>query len=147
MKKSETIEHIVLGCIYIANTEYLKRHILTAIVIYQTLALKYKLVDNAAPYKYVLSPFLENEIHKLYCDQSILSDEPIASNRPYITPVDKTSYKVFLIYISHANDVNLQQKKKEKITKFQYLCEEFTQSYNEKYMCNPCGNLGYGTNI
>lgn len=125
---SETIEHIISGCQTLANTEYLKRHNLTSNIIHQKLAHFCHLKEDEVPYyKYIPEPVLENTEYRLYWDTTIVTDKPVANNRPDITLVDKANKTAYFIDISHPLDHNLEQKEAEKVNKYYDLCEEYKQ--------------------
>ncbi|XP_060518311.1 uncharacterized protein LOC132697066 [Cylas formicarius] len=123
----ETIEHVTAGCQTLAPSEYTKRHNLTANIVHQELAMLCNLGEGKySPYfKYIPAPVLENENYRLYWDTPIVTDKPIASNRPEIILLDKANKKAYFIDISHPSDHNLEQKEREKINKYYDLAEEY----------------------
>src|SRR6266478_1072944 len=136
-KCSETIQHIISGCI--ANTEYLHRHNLSCKIVHQYLGLKYHLItDSTEYYKYEPRSVIENEGYKLYWDRQVITDKTILSNRPDIILIDKTKKIAFLIDVAHPLDTNLNQTFQNKIIKYRDLAEEIRKMWHlEKTVIIP----------
>ncbi|HEY6435395.1 MAG TPA: hypothetical protein VIY47_02315, partial [Ignavibacteriaceae bacterium] len=124
-RESETIHHITSGCSLLSNTEYLHRHNLSAKIVHQFLAQRYKLITTDDPYyKYEPQPVLENESIKIYWDRPVITDRTILANRPDIIIIDKSNKTAKLIDLAHPNDHNLNTSFSNKITKYKDLAEE-----------------------
>lgn len=119
----ETIQHITGGCQAFAATQYKERHDSVAKILHQELARKMKLLqtDQIPYYKYVPESILENEQYKLYWDRSVLTDQPVAHNRPDLILVDKFSKQTTLVDVAIPNSNNLRCKHNEKIIKYRDL--------------------------
>lgn len=131
----ETISHIITGCSTLANTEYLRRHNLTANIVHQAIALKYQLITTEQPYyKYNPPPVLEGNSIRLYFDHSILTDKKIPANRPDIVIHDLQKKMAWFIDIAHPADHNINKSEQEKITKYLPLSEEYRKIHKLQYI-------------
>jgi hypothetical protein len=112
----------------LVQQEYKTRHDHVAKVLHDTLAFKYKLLDQKTPYyKYDPPRVLENEDARMYWDRGVITDQTIAHNRPDITVIDKKNKKAYLIDITVPNSANLQAAYTEKIRKYAELAIEVKQ--------------------
>lgn len=122
---TESIQHLISGCSVLAQTEYLRRHNLTAGIIHQQLGKISGLLVNQEPYyKYIPYPVLENTDYRLYWDTTIITDKTVAANRPDIVLINKKSKIAYLIDIAHPLDTNLEKTEREKINKYYDLSQE-----------------------
>ena len=127
----ESLRHIVSGCPYLANGEYLHRHNQVARIIHQQLALQYGLVDFEMPYyRYDPAPVLENNSALLYWDRTIITDRYIVANRPDIVIVDRSVRRAIIVDITVPHDDNLVKAEKEKVSKYLDLAHEITAMWN-----------------
>jgi hypothetical protein len=107
----ETIDHITSGCRLLAATDYTNRHNNVAKIVHLALTNKHKLTDTTQPYyTYTPQTVIENNTHKIYWDNPILTDKTITANRPDITLVDKQTKTTYLIDISVPSDTNINNK-------------------------------------
>jgi hypothetical protein len=130
---SETIDHIITGCPNLANIEYLHRHNLSAAIVHQQLAKKYKFINEIVPYyEYQPKTVLENSEVKLYWDREIITDKTINCNRPDIVLIKQKDRTAFLINITHPADHNLSKAESDKMSKYHELTIEFKEMYKSK---------------
>ena len=73
---------------------------------------------------------LENENFKILWDFSIQTDKKIRANRPDIIFVDKRERTVMFIDVTIPNDLNIIEKKLEKIEKYTDLGIEIKELWN-----------------
>lgn len=130
---TETIDHITSGCTMLAGTDYVERHNNVAKIVYIEIVKLHKLVEHTEPYfKYQPPRVLENNNHKIYWDNTILTDKTIVANRPDITLVDKQKATTYLIDISIPNAPNIQHKYNEKIEKYTPLATEVQRIWKQE---------------
>lgn len=121
-EKTETIQHIVAGCSFIAPREYLNRHNDVAKIIHQALGIKAKLIKETTPYyKYQPCAILENEDVKIYWDTMIITDRAVSHNKPDIIILHKKERSACIIDVAIPVDDNIRKSVTEKITKYQDL--------------------------
>lgn len=98
---------------------------MVANVIHMKLALKHGLITTGQPfYKYTPQNVLENQIHKLYFDRLVLTDNTMAANRPDITLIDKRAKTTYLIDVAIPNTNNIEKRISEKVKKYTELATE-----------------------
>jgi hypothetical protein len=80
--------------IFLAQSEYKKRHDIFAKIIHMNLAVKFNLLKNTQPhYSYTPESCLENDSYKLYFDRTVLTDIHIKHNRPDIRILNNNKSK------------------------------------------------------
>jgi hypothetical protein len=81
--EGETTEHIISSCIVLAQSEYMKRHDIFAII-HMNLAVKFNLLKDTQPH-YIYKPesCLEKDNYKLYFDRTVLTDIHIQTRHYY----------------------------------------------------------------
>lgn len=133
-QSKETLEHILGGCVQLAQNEYKNRHDNMGKIIHLEIAKKIKLIKEPIPpdHQYIPKPVLQNEqnTYILYWDRSILTDIMTISNRPDVILWDKEKSKVYLIDFAVVNSNNLEKTKNQKITKYQQLAYEIKRLWN-----------------
>ena len=88
--KPETIQHITAACAQLTQSDYKHRHDQVGNIVYQKIALKYKLINTITPYyNYTPNVVAENNSCRRYWDRSIIIDKTVRHNRPDITLVVK----------------------------------------------------------
>lgn len=128
---TETIQHLLSGCTFLANRDYLHRHNLSCAIIHQYLGKKYELLTHTVPYyKYNPQAVMENEIAKLYWDTTIQTDATVTANRPDIVLLCKTSQKAYFIDIAHPADHNIEATEITKRSKYLPLANDYKELYN-----------------
>lgn len=132
-KPGETIEHVTAGCSELANNAYLGRHNSIAAMVHQELALKEGLIENYIPYyKYNPLAVLQNSRNVLYWDRTIITDKPVAHNRPDIVLIDELNKQGLLIDIAVPLTHNLEETEKTKLIKYQDLAVEIKNVWKLK---------------
>ncbi|KAG6455661.1 hypothetical protein O3G_MSEX009336 [Manduca sexta] len=130
-RPGESIRHVISGCSYLANGEYLHRHNLVAKIIHQQITLRYGLVSSEVPYyQYIPQPVLENDHATLYWDRSIITDRTIVANKPDIVIVDRLSRRAILVDVTIPHDDNLVKAEKDKMSKYLDLAHEVTDMWD-----------------
>ncbi|XP_045463785.1 uncharacterized protein LOC123673343 [Harmonia axyridis] len=129
----EHIQHVTSGCSILAPREYTDRHNQMAKVYHQAMALKLKLIKTKRK-NHLYSPenVLENEEFKLYWDTTMVTDRPVANNRPDIVLLNKTEKSCEIIDITVPSDDNISRAYTEKITKYFDLSFELKEMYKLK---------------
>jgi hypothetical protein len=115
--EGETIEHII--CTVLAQSEYKKRHDISAKIIHMNLAVKFNLLKDTQPH-YICKPdsCLENVNYKLYFDRTVLTDIHIHHNRPDIIILNKQQKQAYHLDIAVPNSHNITQAHNTKINKY-----------------------------
>ncbi|XP_045463805.1 uncharacterized protein LOC123673363 [Harmonia axyridis] len=129
----EHIQHVTSGCSILAPREYTDGHNQMAKVYHQAMALKLKLIKTKRK-NHLYSPenVLENEEFKLYWDTTMVTDRPVANNRPDIVLLNKTEKSCEIIDITVPSDDNISRAYTEKITKYFDLSFELKEMYKLK---------------
>lgn len=114
----EHIQHVTSGCPILAPREYTDRHNQMAKIYHQAIALKNRLLTTRKK-NHVYSPenILENESCRIYWDTTIVTDRPVANNRPDIVLIKKTEEVCYIIDITVPADDNISRAYTEKISK------------------------------
>ena len=113
------LKHIVTGCSYLANGEYLHRHNQIAKIIHQQLAFQYDLVELEVPhYRYNPTSVLENSCALLYWDRPIITDRYIVANRLDIVLVDRVARRAVIVDVTTPHDDNLVKQKNNNASKW-----------------------------
>ncbi|XP_044760844.1 uncharacterized protein LOC123318291 [Coccinella septempunctata] len=129
----EHIQHVTSGCSILAPREYTDRHNQMAKIYHQAIALKYNLL-KVKKKNHLYSPegVLENESYKLYWDTTIVTERPVANNRPDIVLFKKESKICYIIDITVPSDDNISRAYTEKISKYYDLSFNLKEMYQFK---------------
>ncbi|XP_044757776.1 uncharacterized protein LOC123315935 [Coccinella septempunctata] len=129
----EHIQHVTSGCSILAPREYTDRHNQMAKVYHQAMALKLKLIKTKRKnHLYLPENVLENEEFKLYWDTTMVTDRPVANNRPDIVLLNKREKSCVIIDITVPSDDNISRAYTEKLTKYFDLSFELKEMYRLK---------------
>jgi hypothetical protein len=142
--KDETVDHLVAGCVKLAQGEYKARHDKVASVVHWRLCKKYGIEVHKDWYKHEIQPVLETDKVKILWDMCIQTDIVIQARRPDIVVVDKTKKEILIIDIAVPADANVGVKEQEKITKYLDLKMELKRLWRMKARVIPVvvGALG-----
>ena len=117
-KVDESIDHVVSGCIKLAQKEYKRRH------------------DNLGKcnfedkwYKHEPESVLENEDYKTLWDFSIQPDHVIEAQRRDLVVVDKKERSCKIIDFAVPGDSRIQEKEKDKMEKNQDMGRELQKIF------------------
>ena len=88
-KVVESIDHIVSGCIKLAQKEYIRRHDNLGKIVQWKLARKYNFEAGDKWHEHEPESVLENEDYKMLWDFCIQTDHVIEVRRPDLVLVDK----------------------------------------------------------
>ena len=80
----ETIDHMISGCLTVANTEYLQRHDRIAKFIHWTLCKHYEIRHTEKWYEHTPEPVVEGKNVTMLWDFNVHTDRKIDVNRPDI---------------------------------------------------------------
>ena len=130
--KSESVQHLVSGCEKLAQKEYKRRHDNVAKKVHWDLCKKNGLECTDKWYEHVPEGAVENEEVKLLWDNNVQCDYVIEARRPDIIIVDKKEHKGLIIDIAVPADVNVGEKEKEKVEKYQDLKREIARLWKLK---------------
>lgn len=127
---AETIQHLSSGCTYLAPKDYLRRHDRAGGIIHQAICKENKLVNELKPfYKYSPELVQENQNAKVLWNSDIITDRPVAHNRPDIFLFDRNENKGYIIDITVPLDDNVRRARMEKIEKYHELATEVKAIY------------------
>ncbi|XP_044754063.1 uncharacterized protein LOC123313273 [Coccinella septempunctata] len=127
---TETIQHITSSCPILAPREYTDRHNAMAKAYHQAIALKNGLIKHQKKiFEYLPKEILENEEMKLYWDHPLVTDRPIAHNRPDIVILKKKKKELIIIDITIPADDNAERAYNEKKIKYHDLAFELKEIY------------------
>ena len=143
-KIDETIYHIVSGCSKLAHKEYKRRHDNLGKIVHWKLARKCNFEAGDKWYEHEPESVLENEDYKIMWDFSIQTDHAIEARRPDLVLVDKKERICKIIDFAVPGDSRIEEKKKDKIEKYQDLGRELQKIWNAKEKIIPLvvGSLG-----
>ena len=122
-KVDESIDHVVSGCSKLVQKEYKRRHDSLG-KIHWKLARKCNFEAGDKWYKHEPESVLENEDYKILWDFSIQTDHVIEAQRPDLVVVDKKERICKIIHFAVPGDSRIEEKKKDKIEKYQDLGRE-----------------------
>ena len=88
-KVDESIDHIVSGCIKLAQKEYIRRHDNLGKIVHWKLTRKYDFEAGDKWHEHEPGSILENEDYKILWDFCIQTDHVIEAQRPDLVLVDK----------------------------------------------------------
>ena len=143
--ESETISHILFGCDALAKREYLNRHNGVCKFVHHTIVKDYGIAcsDNWFTHK-PKDVILQKEVEIIY-DQVIQTSRPIGANRPDIIVKDGRKKRVMIIDVACPNDINVGEKEREKISKYQSLGAELKKMWGLDWVVVPVVVGGLGT--
>jgi hypothetical protein len=143
-EKDETVDHLVAGCVKLAQGEYKARHDKVGAVIHWRLCKKYGIEVHKDWYRHEVQPVIETDQVKLLWDMCIQTDHVIQARRPDLVVVDKTKKEITIIDFAVPADKNVAEKEKEKIEKYQELKVELKRLWKMKARVVPVvvGALG-----
>ena len=109
---------------------------------------QYGLRTTQAQWKHQPEPITETERVKILWDFEIRTDHHIPARRPDIIIVDKEKKETTIIDVAVPDDMNIEQKEREKISKYQDLRLEIQKLWNTRAKVVPIviGALGVTTN-
>lgn len=129
-RAAETIQHVTSSCPVMAPREYTDRHNSMAKVYHQAIAIQAGLIKKEKrAYEYRPSEILENDRIRLYWDSPLITDRPIAHNRPDIVIFHKLENKVTIIDVTIPADDNIEKAYAEKRMKYHDLAFELKEIY------------------
>lgn len=129
----EHIQHVTSGCSVLAPREYTDRHNQMAKIYHQAMALKYRLLNvKKKNHLYLPDVILENEFYKLYWDTTMVTDRPVANNRPDIVLFKKEQKVCYIIDITVPSDDNISRAYSEKLSKYFDLSFNLREMYQLK---------------
>ena len=123
-KVDESIDHIVSGCSKLAQKEYKRRHDNLGKIVHWKLTRKCNFEARDKWYEHEAESVLENEDYKILWDFSIQTDHVIEVRRPDLVLVDKKERSCKIIDFAVPRDSRIEEKKKDKIEKYQDLGRE-----------------------
>lgn len=140
----ETVSHLLSGCSKLAGTDYTTRHNEVGKILHRNICTQYEIQTSEQYWRHQPQSVTENEKVKLLWNFEIQTDRRIQARRPDIVLIDKTKKKATIIDIAVPDDRNINNKEKEKITKYQDLCLEIKRMWNVKAEVVPIviGALG-----
>ena len=140
----ETVDHLVAGCLKLAQGEYKARHDKVGSVIHWRLCKKYGIDVHKDWYRHEVQPVIETDKVKLLWDMCIQTDHVIQARRPDLVVVDKAKKEITIIDFAVPADKNVCDKEKEKIDKYQDLKIELKRLWKMKARVVPVvvGALG-----
>ena len=143
-EKDETVDHLVAGCVKLAQGEYKARHDKVGAVIHWRLCKKYGIEAHKDWYRHEVQPVIETDQVKLLWDMCIQTDHVIQARRPDMVVVDKAKKEITIIDFAVPADKNVADKEKEKIEKYQDLKVELKRLWKMKTRVVPVvvGALG-----
>ena len=142
-KADENIDHVVSGCSKLAQKEYKRRHDNLGKIVHWKLARKFKFEAGDKWYQHEPESALEGEDYNILWDFSIQTNNVIEACRPDLV-VDKKKRTCKIIDFAVPVDSRIEEKKKAKIEKYQYLRRELQKIWNVrvKIILLVVGSLG-----
>ena len=140
----ETPNHLVSGCMKLAQREYKRRHDNVARYVHWQLCEKAGLERASKWYEHKPEGVMENEDFKILWDFMIQCDQMVEHRKPDIVIIDKIKKEVKIIDIAVPVDSRVKEKEGEKIEKYENLKEEIERIWKMKAMVIPVviGALG-----
>ena len=140
----ETVAHIVSACSTLAQKEYKRRHDKVCINLHWNLCQKYGLQVCDKWYQHHPDTVTENNDVKILWDFMVQCDRQIVHRKPDIIVIDKNTNECQIIDVACPSDVNLTNKKNEKLQKYQELRVEISRLWNKRTTIIPIiiGALG-----
>ena len=121
-EREETLAHIVSECKMLAQTQYKKwRHDKLAQMLHWQLCKLNELHHEKNWYEHKPVAVSENENVKVLWDMRIQTDNVIEHSRPDLILLDKKDRKCLIVDVACPFDTRVEEKEREKITKYQDL--------------------------
>ena len=146
----ETVQHLLAGCKMLAGTEYLRRHDNAL----KVLAVKWAIDNGLLPEgtkwykeKWEKGKVIEGNGKKLYWDWEHRMRVSCVARRPDLTIEDSEKKIIMIIDMACPNEANKEEKRLEKIRKYQQLCFELRErrvGFKVKVVPAVIGCLGGG---
>ena len=142
--KFETPNHLVSGCMKLAQREYKRRHDNVARYVHWQLCEKAGLERANKWYEHKPEGVMENVDFKILWDFMIQCDQMVEHRKPDIVIIDKIKKEVKIIDIAVPVDSRVKEKEGEKIEKYKNLKEEIERIWKMKATVIPVviGALG-----
>jgi hypothetical protein len=87
--------------------------------------------EKVLTYKYEPDVVLENTMHTIMWDRSVITDKTIPANRPDIVVTNHVNKYTYLIDIAVPGTANLEKTYREKINKYIELADEIRRIWNQ----------------
>ena len=129
-KKSETICHIVSECEKLAQKEYNRRHDNVARIVHWKFCGKCNLKRSEKWYEHAPHSVVENEEITILWDVMIQCDREIRARKPDIAEVNKNERSCAIIDIAIPGALQVSEKEKEKIERYQEQKTEIKIMWN-----------------
>jgi len=117
------------SCPYLAGTQYVQRHNSVALLLHSVICSHYGFQICDKPWLYVPQPVIESKNVKIPWDFEVRTDHIISVRRPDIAVILQKEM-CYLIDVSIPADINIIEKEKKKILKYQDLRIEFHKHWN-----------------
>jgi len=137
---NEIIFHLLSTCPYLAGTQYVHRHNSVALSLHRGICSHYGFQTCEKPWMYAPQPVIESKDIKILWDFEVKTDHVISARRPDIIVLDYQKKCGLLINVSIPANINIIEKEKEKILKYQDLRIELQKLWNIKLKVIPGGN-------
>ena len=119
----ETVDHLISSCLYIAQSQYKKRHDIVAFYIHWMLSWNSDFSVVEKWWQHKSEDVLKSSNCKIMWDFIIYTDSNLAHDRPDITVMYKSSPSItYFIDITIPGDSRLHQKCVEKKERYSDLC-------------------------
>ena len=120
----ETLDHLLSSCEVLAKTEYITRHNNVARYVHWCLCRAFDIECAKAWWNHCPINVVDTERCLIMWDKAVITDMPVAANRPDIVVTDKSCKHTVLIDVSCPCDSNIALKEAEKLTKYRLLQDE-----------------------
>ena len=110
------MNHLIISCSKMAQTDYQERHNKVASMLHWNLCKKYHLPAFEKWWAQNVEKVLQNEEVKILWNFKIQTDKHLAHNTPDITVIEKV--QVWLIDVAIPGDSRIDQKEMKKVTKY-----------------------------
>ena len=140
--KDETIDHLVISCSKIEQTDFKERQSEVASMLHWNLCRKYNLPTADKWWEHKVDKVLQNKDVKILWEFRILTDKHLAQHISDITVVEKK--QVWIIDMAIPEDGRIEEKELEKISKYQDLKIEIERLWGKQATVVPevIGSLG-----
>ena len=129
-KVDESIYHIVSGSSKLAQKEYKKRHNNLGKTVHWKLGRKCNFEVGDKWHEHEPESVLQNEDHKILWYFSNQTDHVIEARRLDLVVVDKKERSCKIIDFAVTGDSRIEEKRKDKIEKYQDLARELEKIWN-----------------
>ena len=143
-RSDEHINHILLACPSLVNTEYLHRHDRIGLYLHWSICKNYNIDVVKNWYNHEPSAVVSNDMVTVMWDMPVHTDRTIRANRPDIIVRDKESNICYVIDMAVPADNNISEKKVEKLSKYKDLEIEIARMWGMTVVVIPVviGALG-----